>query len=87
MWFIYILKCKNGDLYTGITDNVARRFQEHRGGKGGHFTKSFVAEEMLFSESHPDKSSALKREAQIKGWTRKKKFALIKGDSELLKKL
>jgi len=55
--------------------------------KGGHFTKSFVAENILFSEEHPDKSSALRREAQIKGWTRKKKLALVKGDAELLKKL
>lgn len=87
MWFVYILKCKNGDLYTGITDNVARRFQEHKSGKGGHFTKSFIAVEMLFSEGHPDKSSALKREAQIKGWPRRKKLALIQGDLKLLKKL
>ena len=87
MWFVYILKCKNGDLYTGITDNLQRRFEEHASGKGGHFTKSFVAEEVLFSEQQPDKPSALKREAQIKGWTRKKKLVLIKGDVELLKKL
>ena len=87
VWFVYILKCKNGDLYTGITDNLQRRFNEHASGKGGHFTKSFIAEETLFSEEHPDKLSALKREAQIKGWTRKKKLALVKGDLELLKKL
>ena len=87
MWWVYILRCKNGDLYTGITDNVQRRFKEHLSGKGGHFTKSFIVEEILFSEKHPDKPSALKREAQIKGWTRKKKLALIKGDAELLKKL
>ncbi len=87
MWYVYILECRNRDLYTGITDNLQRRFEEHVSGKGGHFTKSFVAEEILFSEKYPDKSPALKREAQIKGWTRKKKLALIKGDVELLKKL
>ena len=87
MWFVYILKCKNGDLYTGITDNIQRRFEEHASGKGGHFTKSFVGEKILFSEEHPDKSSALKREAQIKNWTRKKKLALVNGDLKLLKKL
>ena len=86
-WFVYILKCKNGDLHTGITENLRRRFKEHISGKGGHFTKSFVAEEFLFSEEHPDKSSALQREAQIKGWTRKKKEALIAGNVELLKRL
>ncbi len=87
MWFVYILNCKNGDLYTGITDNVERRLSEHQSGKGGHFTKSFGAKEILFSEVHSDKLSALKREAQIKGWTRRKKLALIKGDLALLKKL
>lgn len=87
MWYVYILKCENGDLYTGITDDVQRRFEEHASGKGGYFTKSFGAEEVLFSEEHPDKSSALKREAQIKGWTRKKKLVLIKGNLELLKRL
>lgn len=86
-WYVYILKCKNGDLYTGITDDVRRRFEEHASGKGGHFTQSFIAEEVLVSEEHPDKSSALKREAQIKGWTRKKKLALIKRDLELLKSI
>ncbi len=87
MWFVYILKCRNDDLYTGITDNLQRRFDEHKSGKGGHFTRSFGAEEILYSEEHMNKSSALKREAQIKGWTRKKKLALIEGDLELLKKL
>ena len=59
MWCMYILRCKNGDLYTGITDNLQRRFNEHVSGKGGHFTKSFGAEKILFSEEHPDKPSAL----------------------------
>lgn len=87
MWHVYILKCGNGNLYTGITDNLERRFKEHARGKGGHFTKSFGAEKMLYSEQCSDKSVALKREAQIKGWTRREKLALIKGKMELLKKL
>ncbi|MDD4955124.1 MAG: GIY-YIG nuclease family protein [Candidatus Omnitrophica bacterium] len=87
MWLVYIIKCQNGDLYTGITDNLQRRFEEHISGKGGHFTRSFKAEEILFSEEHQDKSSALRREVQIKGWTRKKKLALIAHDKDLLKTL
>ena len=78
MWYVYILKCRNGSLYTGITDNLERRFKEHARGKGGHFTKSFGAEKILYSGQCPDKSSALKREAQIKSWTRPEKLALIK---------
>jgi len=87
MWFVYILKCKNSDLYTGVTNNLQRRFGEHKSGKGGHFTKSFGAEAILYSEEYPDKIAALKREAQLKGWTRKKKLALISGNKKLLKKL
>lgn len=49
MWFVYILNCKNGDLYTGITDNIERRLSEHQSGKGGHFTGSFGANEIVFS--------------------------------------
>lgn len=87
MWYVYILKCGNGCLYTGITDNRERRFQEHSGGKGGHYTKSFGAVKMLYFEKCFDKSVALKREIQIKGWTRRKKLALIKGGLKLLKEL
>ena len=85
MWFVYILKCQNGNLYTGTTNNIDRRFQEHISGKGGHFTKSFAAEKILFTEECPDRSSALKREAQIKGWSRAKKLALVNGQFALLK--
>lgn len=77
MWFVYILKCKNGDLYTGITNNLERRFEEHKSGKGGKFTHVFKVDKMLYSEPCGSKSEALRREAQIKGWRRKKKLSLI----------
>ncbi|MDP2922886.1 MAG: GIY-YIG nuclease family protein [Candidatus Omnitrophota bacterium] len=87
MWCVYILEYQNKDLYTGITDNVQRRFEEHVSGKGGKFTHAFKVSKLLYSEPCGSKNDALKREAQIKGWTRRKKLALIKGDVELLKKL
>lgn len=87
MWFVYILKCKNGDLYTGITDNLERRFEEHKTGKGGKFTHAFKVDKLLYSEPCGSKNEALKREAQIKGWTKRKKLTLIAGDNELLKRL
>ena len=86
-WYVYILKCKRKRLYTGITNNLERRFSEHKSGKGGNFTKAFMAEEILFTEKQPDKPTALRREVQIKGWTKRKKLALIKGDAELLRKI
>jgi len=87
MWHVYILRCGNGCLYTGITDNLERRFQEHSSGKGGRYTKSFGAVKMLYFEKCFDKSTALKHEIKIKSWTRRKKLALISGDLKLLKEL
>ena len=87
MCHVYILECKDGSFYTGITDNLKRRLLEHKSGKGGKFTRVFVAEKFLYSEQYPTKQDALKREVQIKGWTRKKKLALINGDLALLKRL
>lgn len=78
MWHVYILKCGNGSLYTGITGNLERRLKQHAAGKGGHYTRAFGAQGILYSEKHPDKSSALKREAAIKRLRRADKKALIK---------
>ena len=87
MWFMYILECQDGSFYTGVTNDIQRRFQEHKSGKGGHYTKSFGVNALIYQESYPTKSEALRREIQIKGWTRRKKLALIHGQIELLKKL
>lgn len=78
MYFLYILECENGSLYTGITTDVDRRFTEHSTGKGGHFTRSHKVARVAYTEKHPDRSSALKREAEIKSWKRTEKMRLIK---------
>ncbi len=77
MYFVYLLRCGDSSIYTGITTDVERRFLEHKNGIGGHYTRSKEVLEILYTETHPDRSSALRREAQIKGWTRKKKLDLI----------
>ena len=87
MWFVYIIECSDGRFYTGVTDNVGRRLQRHRSGQGGHFTKTFGAKKLLYHEKFSFRGETLKREVQLKGWTRKKKLALIRGNLELLKKL
>jgi predicted GIY-YIG superfamily endonuclease len=87
MWYVYILECKNKALYTGITNDLKRRLKEHQSGRGGHYTYIFGTSKILWREKHSNRSSAMKREAQIKRWTRRKKIALIKGNLELLKKL
>jgi len=77
MYFVYLIECKDGSFYTGITTNVERRFNEHKSGIGGHYTSSKEVVKVVYTEEHSDRSSALKREAQIKGWTRQKKLNLI----------
>jgi putative endonuclease len=77
-WYVYILRCNDGRLYTGMTNDVERRFLEHKAGKGGHFTGAFGAAKLLYTEGHPSRSAALKREYQLKGLTRKAKLALIR---------
>lgn len=86
-WFVYILECSDKSLYTGITSDIKRRLREHNSGHGGFYTSALAPVRFLWQEEHPTESEALKREVQIKGWTRKKKKALIQGDVALLKKL
>lgn len=78
MWFVYILLCNDESLYTGFSDNPERRFLEHRNGKGGHYTSSHKPLKIIYTEELPSKNEALKRERQIKGWTRKKKICILK---------
>ncbi|MSU45186.1 MAG: GIY-YIG nuclease family protein [Candidatus Zambryskibacteria bacterium] len=79
MYFVYILKCKDKSLYTGITTDLERRFLEHKAGKGGHYTSAKKALKVVYSEKHKDRSSASKRELEIKSLDRKSKLKLIKG--------
>jgi putative endonuclease len=78
MWRVYILKCGDGSLYTGITNNLERRFKQHQQGEGGHYTSAREVVKVVYTEQHPDRSAALKREAEIKSWRREKKLDLIK---------
>ncbi|MBX4211645.1 MAG: GIY-YIG nuclease family protein [Candidatus Yanofskybacteria bacterium] len=77
MYFVYLLQCRDKSIYTGITTDVARRFNEHKNGKGGHYTSAKKVVKILHTEKCKDRSAALKREAEIKGWSRYKKLSLI----------
>ena len=83
MFYLYILECADGSLYTGITTDVARRFKQHQDGLGGSYTRSRGAVRIAYTEEHSDRSSALKREAEIKKWSRKKKKLLLAGNTLL----
>jgi putative endonuclease len=78
MWFVYILRCTDGSLYTGITTDLDRRIEEHRSGTGAKYTRSRTVEGFVYTAPFPTRSEALKREAEIKGWKREQKIALIK---------
>ena len=80
MYFVYILKCSDNSLYTGITTDVERRFLEHKNKKGGHYTSSRKVRKIVYTEKHKDRSSASKREAEIKKMKRIDKFKLINLD-------
>ena len=79
-YYIYILECSDGSYYTGVTNNVDRRIEEHQ---NGHNVKCYTfcrrPVKLVYSESYPEIEYAIRREKQIKGWSRKKKQALITG--------
>jgi len=76
-WFVYMLRCGDGSLYTGYTDDVARRLAVHQSGKGAKYTRSRLPVTLAYQEELPDKSAALRREAAIKKLTRGEKLRLI----------
>ncbi len=76
-WFVYILRCGDGTLYTGVTDDVQRRLAAHRAGKGAKYTRGRGPLELVYTQEQPDKSAALRREFQIKKLTRPQKERLI----------
>ena len=83
MYFCYILECADQSLYVGVTDNPARRLQEHSEGQGAQWTSQRRPVRMVWMEEHKTLSSARQRENQLKGWSRAKKAALIEGSLRL----
>ena len=73
-----MLLCDKKTFYVGITNNIKRRLQEHKG-KESFFTKKFSDLEIVYCEKYDDKNTAAKREQQIKGWSKAKKQMLIDG--------
>jgi len=77
LFYIYILKCSDNSLYTGYTDSLERRLKKHNQGKASKYTRSRLPVNIVYSEDHPDKSSAMKREIWIKSLSRENKIKLI----------
>jgi putative endonuclease len=77
-WFVYIIEASDGSLYTGATTDVERRFTEHCGSeKGARFFRGRQPLKIVYTESHPDRSSAQRRESAIKKLTREGKLQLV----------
>ena len=77
-WKLYLLRCKDGSLYTGITTDVEARLEAHRRGKGAKYTRGRGPLELAYTEECGTHSQALKREAEVKRLTREEKEQLIK---------
>ena len=76
-WYVYILRCGDGTLYTGITDDVEHRLAAHRAGKGAKYTRGRGPLALVYREEVPGKSAALRRELEIKRLRRSEKEKLI----------
>ena len=76
-WILYILRCKDDTLYTGITDDLPRRLKAHSEGKGAKYTRGRGPLTLCYQENCEDHSAALRRELQIKKLTRSEKIQLI----------
>ena len=78
IWHTYILRCADGSLYVGITTDLEARILKHNAGKGGAYTRSHKPVALAWREQADSESAARKREAEIKGWTKNKKEALVR---------
>lgn len=81
-WYLYILRCGDDSLYTGITTDVEKRLEAHRSGKGAKYTRGRGPLELVYREACGTHSDALKRELEIKKMSREQKQELISAHKE-----
>jgi predicted GIY-YIG superfamily endonuclease len=79
-FYVYILRCSDGSYYTGHTDNLEKRMAEHQSGEYGGYASTRLPVQLLWSQDCATRLEALSAEQQIKGWSRKKKEAMMRGD-------
>ena len=77
MWYVYILLCHDSSLYTGVTNDVTKRFHQHSIGKGASYTASHKPVCIVYTHRFKTKSLAMKREYEIKQWPRRKKIRFL----------
>ena len=80
-YYVYILSSLTGTLYTGVTNNIYNRTLQHKGKESPGFTSKYDVNRLVYYETFTDVRAAIRREKEIKGWTRKKKVALIESEN------
>jgi putative endonuclease len=80
-WFVYIIQCSDDSLYTGITNDVRRRFEQHANGRGAKYFYGRQPRQLVYVESAHDRSSATRRELRLKKLSRPQKALLIESES------
>lgn len=80
-WYLYLIECVDGSIYTGITTDIARRYAQHLSGKGAKYTRAHLPARLLLTLPYPDRSSASKAEHQTKQLTAAQKRELIQQHS------
>jgi len=86
-WFVYIMRCADGSLYTGVTTDPKRRLREHNGelAGGARYTRARRPVTLVYTENCADRSAAGQREAAIKSQSRRQKLALIRTSTEAVR--
>ena len=78
-WYLYMVRCADDTIYTGISIDVQSRIEKHNSGRGAKYTSTRLPVRLIYSESQSDRISAMKREIQVKRWSRKLKENLARG--------
>ena len=86
-FYVYILHCADGSYYTGHTDNLENRIAEHQSGEYKGYTSTRLPVKLLWSQECATRLEALSAEQQIKGWSRKKKEAMMRGDWKTVRQI
>lgn len=86
-FWVYILRCADGSYYTGHTDNLEKRVAEHQSGTIASYTATRRPVELVYYQTFPSREEALAAEMRVKGWSRKKKEAMIRGDWKEVQRL
>lgn len=86
-WVVYLLRCGDGSLYCGITNDLGRRVEAHESGRGGRFTRSRRPIELVWKKSRQSETAARRLEPMVKRLPRASKLALVAGDARLWRSL